>query len=189
MSKAKFIVISAPSGSGKSTIINEIIKDETLKLEFSVSATTRPPRGDEVDGVDYYYLTVDEFKNAIERDELIEYEEVYPGRFYGTLKREIERINEAGRNPILDLDVKGGVNVKKIYGERCTSIFIQAPSVEVLRTRLENRATDSPEEIEKRVDKAAFEMSFADRFDYCVVNDNLQEAVANVHNIIDKFIS
>ena len=136
MEEGKLIIISAPSGSGKSTIIGRIMQDETLRLSFSVSATTRPRRGQEVHGVDYYYLTIDEFQRMIENDELVEYHEVYEGRYYGTPKSEVERITAEGRNVVLDLDVLGGVNVKQMYGDRALSIFIQPPSVEVLRERL-----------------------------------------------------
>ena len=139
MKKGKLIIISAPSGTGKSTIIGELMKNENLKLEFSISATTRPLRGEEKDGVNYYFLSLEEFKKRIENDEFAEYEEVYAGRFYGTLKSEITRITSAGKNVILDLDVKGGVNVKKIYGKKAISIFIKPPSIETLRQRVLSR--------------------------------------------------
>lgn len=189
MESGKLIVISAPSGSGKSSIINEIIKDDALKLEFSISATTRSPRVGEVEGKHYYFLTVDEFKSKIDKSQFAEYQEVYPGRFYGTLKSEIERINANGMNVILDLDVLGGINVKKMYGDHATSIYIKAPSIEELRHRLYQRGTDTIEEIEKRVSKAEYELSFADKFDHCVVNDKLPAAVREVHGIIKKFVS
>ena len=188
MSKGKMIIISAPSGCGKSTIINEIIKNKNLRLEFSISATTREPRRGELDGVDYYFLTTDEFKNAIANDELVEYEEVYAGRYYGTLKKEIERIQNIGNNVILDIDVKGGVNVKKKYGNNALSIFIQPPSIETLRHRLLSRGTDSIEAINQRVDKAEFELSFAQLYDKVVVNDVLRDAIDEVENIIKDFI-
>lgn len=189
MEQGKLIIISAPSGSGKSTIIGHIMQDESLRLAFSVSATTRPRRGQEVHGVDYYYLTADEFKRMIANDELVEYQEVYEGRYYGTPKSEVERITGMGKNVVLDLDVLGGVNVKKMYGDRAISIFIQPPSVEVLRQRLINRGTDSMEDIKARVDKAEFEISFGPQFDYTVINDNLDDAVAQVHDLIAEFIN
>ena len=183
------IIISAPSGSGKSTIIGRIMQDETLRLSFSVSATTRPRRGQEVHGVDYYYLTIDEFQRMIENDELVEYQEVYEGRYYGTPKSEVERITAEGRNVVLDLDVLGGVNVKQMYGDRALSIFIQPPSVEVLRERLIKRGTDSMEDIQNRVDKAEFEISIGPQFDYTVINDDLDTAVNEVHDLIANFIT
>ena len=182
------IIISAPSGSGKSTIIGRVMQDESLRLAFSVSATTRPRRGQEVHGVDYYYLTIDEFQRMIENDELVEYQEVYEGRYYGTPKSEVERITAEGRNVVLDLDVLGGVNVKNMYGDRALSIFIQPPSVEVLRERLIKRGTDSMEDIQNRVNKAEFEISIGPQFDYTVINDDLDTAVNEVHDLIAAFI-
>lgn len=187
--KGKLIIISAPSGTGKSTIIGELTKDDSLKLEFSISATTRQPRRGEQDGVNYYFMTVEQFKEAIANDEFAEYEEVYPGRYYGTLKREIERINGNGRNVILDIDVKGGVNVKRMYGDEALSIFIAPPSIAILQARLEGRATDSAEEIAKRVAKAEFELTFADKFDHRVVNDDLATAVEQTRSLIKQFIN
>lgn len=188
MEDGKLIIISAPSGSGKSTIIGRVMQDESLRLAFSVSATTRPRRGQEVHGVDYYYLTIDEFQHMIENDELVEYQEVYEGRYYGTPKSEVERITAEGRNVVLDLDVLGGVNVKRMYGDRALSIFIQPPSVEVLRERLIKRGTDSMEDIQNRVDKAEFEISIGPQFDYTVINDDLDTAVNEVHNLIANFV-
>lgn len=188
MAKGKLIIISAPSGCGKSTIINEIIKNEELKLSFSISATTREPRRGEIDGVNYYFLTEDDFKKAIKNDELVEYEEVYPGRYYGTLKKEIERICSLGRNVILDIDVKGGINVKKIYGESALSIFIMPPSIDILRQRLFSRGTESIEAINERVGKAEFEISFANDFDYQIVNDQLNVAIEKTEQIIKNFV-
>ena len=188
MNQGKLIIISAPSGSGKSTIIGRIMQDESLRLAFSVSATTRPRRGQEVHGVDYYYLTTEEFQQKIANDELVEYQEVYEGRYYGTLKSEVERITAMGNNVVLDLDVLGGVNVKKMYGDRALSIFIQPPSIEVLRQRLINRGTDSMEDIKARVDKAEFEISIGPQFDYTVINDDLEIAVNQVHDLITDFI-
>ena len=187
--QGKLIIISAPSGSGKSTIIGRIMQDESLRLSFSVSATTRPRRGEEVNGVDYYYKTVDEFKQMIADDLLVEYQEVYEGRYYGTPKSEVERITGLGRNVVLDLDVLGGVNVKRMYGDRALSIFIQPPSVEVLRQRLIGRGTDSMEDIMARVNKAEFEISIGPQFDYTVINDDLETAVAEVHRLISDFVT
>ncbi len=187
--QGKLIIISAPSGSGKSTIIGRIMQDESLRLSFSVSATTRPRRGEEVNGVDYYYKTVDEFKQMIADDQLVEYQEVYEGRYYGTPKSEVERITGLGRNVVLDLDVLGGVNVKRMYGDRALAIFIQPPSVEVLRQRLIGRGTDSMEDIMARVNKAEFEISIGPQFDYTVINDDLETAVAEVHRLISDFVT
>lgn len=184
----KLIIISAPSGTGKSTIIGRIIDDPALRLEFSISATTRSPREGEVNGVHYHFLTVDEFKQAIADDGLVEYEEVYPGRFYGTLKSEIARIQEKGNNAILDIDVKGGVNVKRMYGDNARSIFIMPPSIETLRKRLISRATDPIEAINQRVDKAAYEITFSGQFDKQVVNDDLDKAVEETRQLILDFI-
>ena len=189
MEEGKLIIISAPSGSGKSTIIGRIMQDESLQLAFSVSATTRPRRGQEVHGVDYYYLTLEEFEDKIANDELVEYQEVYEGRYYGTLKSEVERITSMGKNVVLDLDVLGGVNVKKMYGDRAISIFIQPPSVDVLRQRLIKRGTDSMEDIQARVDKAEFEISIGPQFDYTVINDDLDTAVNEVHDLIAEFVT
>ncbi len=165
------------------------MKNDDLKLEFSISATTRPLRGEEKDGVNYYFLTPEEFKKRIELDEFAEFEEVYAGRFYGTLKSEITRITSSGKNVILDLDVKGGINVKRIYGKKALSIFIKPPSIETLRQRLLSRATDSMEDINNRIDKAAYEMTFIDQFDCSVVNDVLANAVKEVEDIISEFVN
>mgnify|MGYP001777898160 CR=1 FL=1 len=189
MMKGKLIIISAPSGCGKSTIINEIIKNPDLKLEFSISATTREPRRGEKNGVNYYFMSVDDFKKAIADDELIEYEEVYPGRFYGTPRSEIDRIRNRGRNVILDIDVMGGINVKNKFGNDALSIFIQPPSIETLRQRLNSRGTDSPEAIDQRVEKAGFEIAQSGKFDRIVVNDNLDVAVRETENLIKSFIN
>ena len=183
----KLIIISAPSGTGKSTIIGRIIDDPALRLEFSISATTRSPREGEVNGVHYHFLSVEEFKDAIANDGLVEYEEVYPGRFYGTLKSEIARIQEKGNNAILDIDVKGGINVKKQYPE-ALSLFILPPSIETLRQRLLARATDDIETINQRVAKADFELTFADKYDVRVINDDLPKAIDETYNIVKEFI-
>lgn len=188
MPNTKLIIFSAPSGSGKSTIISRIMDDDQLKLEFSISATTRPPRGNEQHGKEYYFLSETDFKSRIDRGEFAEYEEVYAGRFYGTLKSEIQRINDDGKNAIMDVDVAGGVNVKKIYGNNALSIFVMPPSVEELKRRLLARATDSEADIQKRIGKAEFEMTFASKFDKVVVNDDLDKAVAEVRDLISAFV-
>lgn len=182
--QGRIIIISAPSGCGKSTIINAIMERSDIDLQFSVSATNRQPRDGEKHGVNYFYLTDDEFRQRIADNDFIEYEEVYPGRFYGTLRSEVERTCESGHNVILDIDVKGGVNVKKMYGERAVSIFIMPPNIGALKSRLEARGTDRPEVINERLGKAAYEMTFADKFDYVVVNDDLATAVDEVEKII-----
>lgn len=185
----KIIIISAPSGSGKSTLIGKLMQDETLGLEFSISATTRAPRGREVDGKDYYFLSVEDFKSRIAADGFIEYEQVYEGRYYGTLKSEISRIFGNGHNVIFDVDVEGGINLKKIFGDQALSIFIQPPSVAELRKRLIGRATDSMEEIEKRLAKAGQEISRARNFDTIVINDDLERASAEFHEKVTNFLN
>lgn len=184
----KVIIFSAPSGSGKSTIVNHILKLHP-EMEFSVSATSRQPRGSERDGVEYHFLTPDEFRRKIAEDSFVEYEEVYAGSYYGTLKSEVQKIWDKGHVIIFDVDVKGGVNLKKYFGDKALSVFIQAPSVEELRRRLVARGTDSSEAIERRVAKAAEEMTYADKFDYILVNDDLQAAFAEAEETVDKFLS
>ncbi|MCH4155899.1 MAG: guanylate kinase [Muribaculaceae bacterium] len=187
MGKGKLIIISAPSGCGKSTIISHIINDPELRLSFSVSATTRQPRTGEVNGKDYYFLTQEEFNDAIAENALVEYQEVYAGRFYGTLRSEVERIQSDGKNVVLDIDVKGGVNVKREYGNNALSIFIKPPSIETLRQRLVNRGTDTEEAINQRVAKASLELTYAEKYDAVVVNDVLEEAVARTRKLILEF--
>lgn len=188
--KGKLIIFSAPSGSGKSTIVSYLMKEHPeLNLAFSVSATTRAPRGTEKNGVEYIFLSEEEFKAKIAAGEFLEHEEVYPGRFYGTLKEQVERQTEKGENVVFDVDVKGGCNIKKFYGSRALSIFIQPPSVEELRRRLVGRATDAPEVIEQRLSKAAYELTFADKFDHVVINDDLAEAEAETLKLVSVFLS
>lgn len=184
----KVLIFSAPSGSGKSTIVNHILGLHP-EVEFSVSATSRPPRGQEQNGVEYYFIAEEEFRQRIEDEEFVEFEEVYPGRFYGTLKEEVERIWAKGNVIIFDVDVKGGVNLKKYFGDKALSVFIQAPSIEELRRRLVSRGTDSEEEIEKRVGKAAEEMTYADKFDHILVNDDLETAFAESEKVVDDFLA
>lgn len=184
----KVVIFSAPSGAGKSTIVNHLLGLHP-ELEFSISATSRSPRGQEQHGVEYYFYTADEFRQMISEDKFVEYEEVYPGSFYGTLRSEVERIWAKGNAIVFDIDVQGGVNLKRIFGEQAFSVFIQAPSVETLRQRLVGRGTDSEEAIEKRVAKAASEMEFAaGKFDYVLVNDDLQTALTEAEGIIDDFM-
>lgn len=183
----KLIIFSAPSGSGKSTIINFLLK-KNLNLHFSISATSRAPRGTEKDGVEYYFLTPDEFRARITAGDFLEYEEVYADNFYGTLKSEVERILADGKNVIFDVDVVGGCNIKKYYADRALSVFIQPPSIEELRRRLECRGTDSPEVIEKRIAKAQFELGFANKFDAVIVNDTLETAQEKALLIIKDFL-
>ena len=184
----KLIIFSAPSGSGKSTIIHFLLEKQELNLHFSISATSRAPRGTERDGVEYYFLSPDEFRQKIAAGDFLEYEEVYTDKYYGTLKSEVERRLGEGENVVLDVDVVGGCNVKKMYGERALSVFIQPPSIEVLRERLVGRGTDAPDVIESRLAKAEYELSFAGRFDVVVVNDRLEEAEAKALEVITQFL-
>lgn len=185
----KVIIFSAPSGAGKSTIVNHLL-GKYPELEFSISATSRAPRGNEQDGREYYFYSADRFREMIAQGKFIEHEEVYPGSFYGTLKSEVERIWAKGHVIVFDIDVKGGVNIKRIFGDKAFSIFIQAPSVEILRERLISRGTDSAEAIGKRVAKASSEMEFAKgRFDYVLVNDDLQTALDEADEMVGKFLA
>lgn len=183
----KLIIFSAPSGSGKSTLINYLLTQD-LHLAFSISATSRPPRGTEQNGVEYFFLSPEEFRRRIAAGDFLEYEEVYPDRFYGTLKEQVERQLEAGQNVVFDVDVVGGCHIKEFYGDRALSVFIQPPSIDELRRRLEGRGTDAPEVIQARVDKAAYELTFAPRFDHIVVNDNLEQAKAEALAILRDFL-
>lgn len=184
----KLIIFSAPSGSGKSTIINYLMEQD-LNLAFSISATSRQPRGTEKHGVEYFFLSPEEFREKIQNEEFLEHEEVYTNCFYGTLKAHIDDLLKAGKNVVFDVDVVGGVNIKKYYGERALSVFIQPPSVEELRKRLVARQTDKPEVIEQRVAKAAFELGFADKFDVVIINDQLETAQADALRILKEFIA
>ena len=187
--KGKLIIVSAPSGSGKSTIVRWLMEQHPeLKLYFSVSCTSRQPRGTEQDGVDYFFLQPDEFRQKIANGEFLEYEEVYTDRFYGTLKAQVERQREAGQNVVFDVDVKGGVNIKRYYGDEAMSLFIQPPSVEELRRRLEGRATDTPEAIQQRLDKSEYELTFAPKFDHIVVNDDLETAKQEALRLLKDFL-
>ena len=187
--KGKIIVVAAPSGCGKSTIINALLERGDLNLGFAVSATTRQPRGDEQHGVNYYFLSEDEFRDRIAEGGFVEFEEVYPGRFYGTLRSEIDRITSQGHNIILDLDVNGALRVKQIYGRQAMTLFIEPPSIDELRRRLEFRGTESQDVIDVRVDKAQYEISRAPEFDQRVVNDRLDQAINETHNLITSFIN
>ena len=188
MNKGKLLIFSAPSGSGKTTLINHLMS-EIPGIAFSVSATTRQPRGEEKNGVEYYFMSLEEFKQRVENDEFLEWEEVYPGRCYGTLKAVVEKMQEEGLHVAFDVDVVGGTNIKKFYGDEALSVFIQAPSIEVLRERLVNRQTDSMEEIEKRLAKADWEMNFAKgKFDTIIINDDLETAKADIADAVKNFL-
>lgn len=186
--KEKVIIFSAPSGSGKSTVVNHLLKIFEGVFEFSVSATSRAPRGQEQDGREYYFITPDEFRSRIAADEFVEHEEVYNGVFYGTLKSEVRRIWSSGHVILFDVDVKGGVNLKKYFGDKALSVFVQAPSIEELRRRLVARGTDSPEFIEERVAKAAEEMTYAPKFDYLLINDDLEICLTEAEGLVSNFL-
>ncbi len=190
--EGKLIIFAAPSGSGKSTIINSIMADggaEDLNLHFSISATSRAPRGEEKNGVEYFFLTPEEFRQKIANDEFVEYEEVYTDKFYGTLKSQVDKQLANGENIIFDVDVNGAMNIKKLYGKRALSIFIQPPSIEELRDRLEKRATDAPEVIAQRVERAKYELEQAEHFDEVVINDNLEVAKVEARALVEDFLS
>lgn len=185
----KLIIFCAPSGSGKSTLVQWLMAEHPeLRLAFSISCTSRPPRGTERDGVEYFFLTPEDFKQKIANGEFLEYEEVYQDRFYGTLKSQVDSQTQRGENVLFDVDVKGGCNIKEHYGSRAMSVFIHPPSVDELRRRLLSRGTDSAEAIEERVAKAAYELTFAPRFDHVVINDNLEEAKAEVLRLVAQFV-
>lgn len=187
---SKLVIFSAPSGAGKSTIVQHLLKNNPeFRLEFSISATTRAPRGEEKHGVEYYFLTTEDFKSKISNNEFVEFEEVYADNFYGTLKSEIDRISDQGNNTIFDIDVVGGVNIKKMFGDKALSIFIQPPSIEELEKRLISRATDDIDAIKRRIAKAKEEMTYSDKFDKVVVNDDLETAIEEVKNHLSKFLN
>jgi guanylate kinase len=186
--QGKLIIFSAPSGAGKTTIVRHLL-EKNLNLEFSISATSRGIRHTETDGKDYYFLTPEEFRSKIENNEFLEWEEVYSGTYYGTLKSEVERIRSKRKNVIFDVDVVGGCNIKEFYGDEALAVFVQPPSVEELRNRLVSRSTESPEIIEKRIAKAEYELTFASQFDCIIVNDNLEKACIDAENCIREFIN
>lgn len=189
MKQGKVIIFSAPSGSGKSTIINWLMQEhKELNMHFSISCTSRKPRGTEQNGVEYFFVTPEEFRQRITKGEFLEYEEVYADRFYGTLKAQVEKQLSAGENVVLDVDVKGGCNIKKIYADKALSVFVQPPSIEELRNRLNGRGTDAPEVIDDRIRRAEFELSFASKFDHVVVNDNLETAKQEAYETISRFL-
>ncbi len=187
--KGKLIIFSAPSGSGKSTLVQHLMTEyPELRLNFSISCTSRAPRGTERNGVEYFFLSPDKFRQKISAGEFLEYEEVYQDKFYGTLKSQVETQAERGENVVFDVDVKGGCTIKKYYGDRALSVFIQPPSVEELRKRLVGRATDAPEVIEQRLAKAEYELTFADKFDKVIINDDLDVAKAEAYQIVSEFL-
>ena len=188
--RGRLIIFSAPSGTGKSTIINWLMAEHPeLNLAFSISCTSRKPRRTEKNGVEYYFVSPEEFRHRIDNNEFLEYEEVYRDRFYGTLKAQVDRQLESGQNVVFDLDVKGGCNVKRFYGDKALSIFIQPPSIEELRRRLERRATDAPEVIDDRIARASYELSFAQKFDKIVINDDLEQAKRDTLALVEAFLN
>ena len=187
--KGKMIIVSAPSGSGKSTIVNWLMQEHPeLNLYFSISCTSRAPRGTEQNGVEYFFISPEEFKEKIAQGEFLEYEEVYEDRFYGTLKEQVETQRMNGENVVFDVDVKGGCRIKQYYGDEALSLFIQPPSIEELKRRLVNRGTDSIEDIEKRLSKASYELTFAEKFDKVLINDDLDIAKADALKIVSEFL-
>jgi len=184
----KLIIFSAPSGAGKTTIVHRIIGSRN-DLVFSVSACSRPMRANEKDGVDYYFISANEFRNKIQKDEFLEWHEVYENSFYGTLKAEVERIWNKGKHVIFDVDVKGGLNIKNYGKENALSVFVMPPSLYELENRLKNRSTETPDSLKKRLDKAAYEMTFAEKFDVVIINDDLEKAVDEVKKAVDTFLS
>ena len=187
--EGKLIVFSAPSGSGKTTIVRHLLSKEDLKLDFSISATSREPRGHEKDGVDYYYLSLEEFKRRIKNDEFLEWEEVYRDNFYGTLKSEVERIWKKNRHVIFDIDVVGGLDIKKLYPERTLAVFVKPPSIEELKIRLKKRKTESEDRINVRIAKASVELATAPQFDYIIENNDLNTALAEAYQLVSDFVN
>lgn len=188
MGKGKLIVFSAPSGSGKTTIVRHLLQQEDLNLDFSISATSREPRENENHGKDYYFMSLETFKKHIKNDDFLEWEEVYRDNFYGTLKSEVERIWATGKHVVFDIDVVGGLDIKKIYPERTLAVFVKPPSIEELKIRLKKRKTETEERINMRVAKASIEMATAPQFDFIIVNNNLEEALKEAHTLVQDFI-
>ena len=188
MTKGKLLIFSAPSGAGKTTIVREVLKEKIFQLEFSVSACSREKRVGEINGKDYYFLSIQDFKQKIENQDFIEWQEVYRDHFYGSLKTDVEKIRNSGNNVIFDVDVKGGLNIKQQFENDALCIFIMPPSIVELERRLVSRSTDSPEIIKKRMAKAEYELTFADKFDFVILNDNLEIAIQETKNIINKFL-
>ena len=188
MKEGKLIVFSAPSGSGKTTIVRHLLKQDELKLDFSISATSRDPRPNEVDGKDYYFLSLEDFKKKIKNDEFLEWEEVYRDNFYGTLKAEVERIWEKGKHVIFDIDVVGGLDIKKIYPKKTLAVFVKPPSIEELKIRLKKRKTESMDKINMRVAKASIELATAPQFDFIIENNDLEIALKEAHDLVSDFI-
>ena len=186
--RGKLIVFSAPSGSGKTTIVRALLERPSLNLDFSISATSRAPRGKEIHGKDYYFLSTEAFEKAIKDREFLEWEEVYPGQYYGTLKSEVDRLRDQGKNVVFDIDVKGGMSIKKAFGSEVLAIFVQPPSVEVLAQRLKGRGTESEEKIKLRLDKAQQELAFAPSFDHVLINDELTLAIEQAEALILEHI-
>lgn len=187
MSFGKAFIFSAPSGSGKTTIVHHLLSNHD-NLDFSISACTRDKRGKEEDGKDYYFLSLDEFKKKIEENAFIEWEEVYEGNFYGTLKSEMQRIWDSGKHVVFDVDVKGGLKIKEYFGKRALAVFVKVPSLEILAERLKDRGTESQENLEKRISKAKYEMSFADQFDAILVNDDMEKSFDKAEELVNEFI-
>src|SRR6056297_3691315 len=188
MSDGKLIVFSAPSGSGKTTIVQHLLKQKELNLEFSTSATSRAPRGEEKDGQHYYFLSLEDFKKKIKNDEFLEWEEVYRDNFYGTLKSEVERIWANGKNVIFDIDVVGGLDIKNIYPEKTLAVFVKPPSIEELKIRLKKRQTESPDKINMRVAKASIELATAPQFDHIIINNDLNIALEEAYSLVSDFV-
>ncbi len=188
MAGGKIVIFSAPSGAGKTTIVHKMLEYKEFNLAFSVSATSRAPRPGEENGKDYYFLSTEEFKRRIENNEFIEWVEVYKNQFYGTLRSEVERLFSMGKNVVFDVDVLGGLNIKKAYSDRSLSVFVKPPSIEELRNRLMKRGTETPDSLKKRLERAEFEISLADRFDVIIVNDDLQKAIDETRKVLAKFL-
>lgn len=187
--KGRILIFSAPSGAGKTTLVHHLLNKGDFNLEFSISACSRAMRNNEVNGKDYYFLSVDEFRSKIASDDFLEWEEVYKDCFYGSLKSEVERITAEGKNVVFDVDVQGGINIKKHYGDKALAVFVMPPSVEELERRLKTRSTDSDEAIKMRVDKAKHELTFANKFDVQIVNDVLENSLKEAEVVVRDFIS